>query len=92
MLSTDKNGTTTREHLEQVGRQTGRMPDEYYGPELPELLESTWGMFLEINTGRQQGPLSFEGIKAYCDLTGQVIYNWQLDAIKRLDIIWMRKK
>jgi len=36
------------------------------------------------------GPLTYEGIKAWMDVTGQRLASWEVAAVKRLDAAWSR--
>jgi hypothetical protein len=89
-----KDGLSQREHLEQVERQTGKRPKELDGPEFPELLSHIWSAFTILNSTRSVGfsgpnPISFGDIKAWMELTGTPLTAFEVDAVKRLDRVYM---
>jgi len=93
---TDQNGTTEREHLEQVERQTGRRVEALEPPTpFPMLLSHVWSAFISLNSSRSSGfngpaPISYEQIKAWKELTGASILPWEIEAIKRVDSQYLR--
>ena len=92
---TDKNGVSEREHLEEVERQIGQTPIELQGPEFPELMEFVWSAFLSLNAARGQGysgpmPISFSEISAWKELTGNQLSTWEVEAIKKIDSLYVR--
>jgi len=91
----DKDGVTERQHLQEVERQSGRTPLALQGPEFPELLEYVWAAFLLLNHTRGQGfsgplPISYQEIIAWQQLTNESLLPWEVDAIKRLDAVYLR--
>ena len=91
----DKDGVTEREHLIQVERQSGRTPLALQGPEFPELLEHVWTAFLLLNNTRGQGfsgplPISYQEIDAWQRMTQNMLLPWEIEAVKRLDAIYLR--
>lgn len=89
----DKDGITKREHLEQVVKQTGK--DELLaGPEMPDSAFYLWETFLELHRGRSYGmgggnPLTYEGILAWCNLSG-VRLSWaEVEIVKSIDSVWI---
>ena len=90
----DQNGTTEREHLEQVERQTGRRPIALDGPDFPALVSHIWSAFIILSNSRTAGfsgpnPITYEQIKAWKELTETIIAPWEIEAIKRLDRVYM---
>ena len=91
----DKDGTTEREHLEQVERQIGRRPEALEPPtEFPMPLSHVWSAFITLSNSRTQGfsgpnPITYEQIKAWKELTETPIAPWEIEAIKRLDTVYM---
>lgn len=79
----DKSGTPRREHLRAAGI------DNPNPKPFPEGAERVWGWFIDLNAGRTYGmgpnPLTWEGIAAWCALTGNAPALWELTAIKALD-------
>jgi hypothetical protein len=90
-----KDGLSQREHLEQVERQTGKRPKELDGPEFPELLSHIWSAFTILNGSRSigfNGPnsISFGDIKAWMELTDTPLTAFEVEAIIKLDKVYMR--
>lgn len=90
----DKNGVSEREHLEQVERQTGQRPQALDGPEFPMLLSHIWSAFITLSNSRTAGlsgsnPITYEQIKAWKEVTDTPLKAWEVEAIKRLDVIYM---
>ena len=86
---------TEREHLEQVERQTGRKLEALEPPtHFPPLLEHVWSAFCRLNANRTAGfsgpnPITYEQIKAFKELTETPLAAWEVDAVMRLDTIYM---
>ena len=91
----DKDGTTEREHLEQVERQTGRKLEALVSPEpFPLLLSHVWSAFITLNDSRTAGfsgpnPITYEQIKAWKELTDTQLSSQEVVAIKRVDGVYM---
>tara|TARA_R110001599_G_scaffold348271_1_gene575386 strand:+ start:294 stop:626 length:333 start_codon:yes stop_codon:yes gene_type:complete len=91
----DKDGITEREHLEQVERQTGRRIEALESPtDFPMLISHVWSAFISLSNDRSQGfsgpnPISYEQIKAWKELTETPISSWEVEAIKRVDAVYM---
>ena len=91
----DQNGTTEREHLEQVERQTGRKLEALEPPtEFPILVSHVWSAFINLSNDRSQGfsgpnPITYEQIKAWKELTETPVTSWEIEAIKRVDVVYM---
>jgi|TARA_R100001463_G_scaffold132784_1_gene193707 hypothetical protein len=54
-----------------------------------------WSAFVTLSNSRTAGfsganPLSYEQIKAWKDLTATPISTWEVEAIKRLDEVYMK--
>ena len=91
----DQNGVTEREHLEQVERQTGKTPEPLIGPDFPQELSYIWSVFLHLSNARSVGfsgpnPLSYQEIKAWMEVTDNNLEPWEVEAIKRLDNVYMK--
>ena len=92
---TDESGTSEREHLEQVERQTGIRPKELEGPDFPFLLSHIWSAFIACSKARTGGfsdanPLTYENIKSWIELTGTPLDPREVEAVKELDVIYIR--
>jgi hypothetical protein len=88
-------GETKRDALEKVFERTGKRPAELNGPELPPACERIYGIFHEMSAGRTfsmsgPAPLSNMDIFAWCSLAGQRLERWELQAIRRLDVAWIK--
>jgi hypothetical protein len=64
-------------------------------PDFPQELEYVWSYFLSLNEGRgatQVGaaPLTYSDIKAWAELTGNILTPFEVDCIKRLDRKYMK--
>jgi hypothetical protein len=84
-----------REHLQQVERQSGLTPLALEGPQFPELLEYVWTAFLLLNHTRGQGfngpvPISYQEIDAWQRMTQNTLLPWEIEAVKRLDAVFLR--
>jgi hypothetical protein len=90
----DKSGTSEREHLEQVERQTGHRPKALDGPDFPLLMSHVWSAFIALSNGRSMGfsgpnPLSYQEIKTWKELTETPLSAWEVEAVKRVDVVFM---
>ncbi len=88
------DGSTERDHLESVERQTGRRPAALDGPPLPPDVAHVWFWFLELSAARGSngwGPnaLGFADIFAWISLTGTLTRPPEIAAILMLDRLWM---
>lgn len=71
------------------------MPEELNGPELPEMTEYLWQWFMELHIDRgftETGPqtVSYQDIKAWADITHRAPRPGEVEAIKRLDYLYLR--
>lgn len=93
---TDDKGITEREHLQQVERQTGFTPKALENPtEFPMLLMYIWSAFCSLNSARTSGfsglnPITYTELKAWKELTETPLKAWDIQAIKRLDQMFIR--
>jgi hypothetical protein len=74
---------------------TGKPPKDLIGPPFPDRYAHIWGYFLDLHNGRSYGmsgpnPLSWSDIKAWDDLMAIGLKNWEVRAIKALDLLWLR--
>uniref|UniRef100_UPI004037FFE9 phage tail assembly chaperone n=1 Tax=Cupriavidus nantongensis TaxID=1796606 RepID=UPI004037FFE9 len=88
------DGSTVRQNLESVARQSGRRPEGLDGPELPPAGFQLWEWFMELNNTRPAGmgmsPITYTDIHAFFTMIGERPARWQLDAIRRLDCVVLR--
>ena len=86
----DDKGVSLKSHLESVERQIGVRPEELNYPKFPELLSHVWRIFIDLSNSRNQGfsggaPITFEQMKAYNDIMGNMIGPKEAEIIKKLD-------
>jgi len=75
-----------------VWQATGQRPKELDGPSLPESLDYIWRWFIDLHNGRGSsgfGPaaLTWPDIGWYFQLHGIRPLSFELDLIKRLDMV-----
>ena len=80
--------------MEQVQRQTGLELKELDGPDFPTLVAHIWSAFIALSNSRTGGfsgpnPITYEQIKAWKELTETPIAPREVEAIKRLDTVYM---
>ena len=91
----DENGTTEREHLEQVERQIGRRPEALEPPtHFPQLMSHVWSAFIALSNSRTAGfsgpnPITYNEIKSWKELTETPISSREVIVIKRVDVVYM---
>ena len=91
----DASGTTKREHLEQVERQTGLWIKDLEPPtDLPSVLAGVWSAFCDLSNCRSQGfsgpnPISYRDIKDYIELTETAISPREVTILRELDKVYM---
>jgi len=91
----DQSGTTPREHLEQIERQTKKRPQELDGPDFPPAASYLWSAFISLSSARGQGfngplPISYTEIKSWMELTNNFLNAWEIEGIKELDRTYLR--
>lgn len=80
------------DHLMAIAKQTGEDPEELHGPEFPEVISHVYEWFLELHSGRQNGPIGFSDIKAWSELTGRQITPFETRLIKNLDAEYLKQQ
>lgn len=96
MIKTDPSGVSYGDHLEQIETATGVTPPEAIPPEHPTVAMYLWEWFLDlargrpVNLGMGAGTLSYDIVKAWLDLRGHIVYDWEIDALLRLDSVWVQ--
>lgn len=94
-----KGKSTERDHLAQVAKQLGKEVDdvEKFNSDalFPDAASHIWVAFLELHDGRTYGmsgpnPISYDIIKAWCDLTSVQLSPWEIETIKSLDNLWIK--
>jgi hypothetical protein len=92
-----KTGGCVRDHLEQVWQQTGVMPPELVGHELPDAIQHVWNWFLKLNGRRGIGfnapnPITYQDILAWSHLMQIEPTPFEVDCIVDLDAAWINPK
>ncbi|MDI6742662.1 MAG: hypothetical protein QMD11_07970 [Smithella sp.] len=92
-----KDGASLREHLEVVHMQIGKMPEQLKPVDIPDFVNYLWQWFLELSRGRGYAeygpmPLSYSEIKAWAQLTKTELQSWELNVIKKIDLIYLAKE
>lgn len=94
-----KGKTTEADHLAQVAKQLGKSLDDIEQSNsdalFPDIASYVWATFLSLHDGRTYGmsgpnPISYDIIKAWCDLYGVELNPWEIDTIKALDNLWIK--
>lgn len=102
-LTDTLNGTSQRDHLEQVCRQTGKTLDELGlsvpeddedSPDIPEGGEFLWSVFWELSQGRgnngfTENPLSWLEIAAFSQLSGHNLTPFEAETLRRMDAAYL---
>lgn len=89
------DGLTLREHLEGMAERTGKTVAEIAGlPDCPDGCELLWRDFMAMSVARGStgfGParLSWADIDAYQRVHGFRFQAWQIEAIRRMDSVFM---
>lgn len=83
------DGSTTRQHLENIYRQTGRKP-EALDNELPTFHQQVWYDFLSLhakrtNNGFGPNPITEQQINEWQKKHNVILHQADIDLIDRLD-------
>ena len=92
MSERQSDGTTTREHLESVAKQTKRLPPELQDlVELPDCMRECWNWFLRLNRKRPVGmgisEIPYTEMKSFFDLHGIEPESHEIEMIEVFDRI-----
>lgn len=72
-------------HWQQVEKSLGRTPQELKDkPAFPDHLDYLWEQYVALKNA-SEGAVSFEQIHAFCNLTGERLAPWEVEAIRSLD-------
>jgi len=94
-----KGKATESDHLAQVAKQLGKEDSDIEQSNadaiFPDLASHLWATFLELHDGRTYGmsgpnPISYDIIKAWCDITSVDLSPWEVSTIKALDNLWIK--
>jgi len=82
---TDADSKTTRlAHWEQVKKSSGIIPEGLRNkPTLPRALSYIWECYADISKGCER--VTYQELKAYCDLTGEQLTPWESTLIVEID-------
>lgn len=89
-----KDGASERDHLLMEYNATGIMPEALANEvQLPESIAHVWGYFEELHLDRTNngfGPnrITSTNIKDWCELNRIRLERWEIQAIRRIDLIW----
>ena len=92
------DGCSLRVHLEAIERATGKKPPELEQvSELPKLAAYIWGYFVDLHkcrghTGSGFSRITHSQILDWCKLKRVVLSLYEIDAIERIDAIWMESQ
>lgn len=79
-----------------MAKSTGRVPEGLNGPPFPDRFVHIWEAFLDLHGGRTYGPegrpnpLTWADVDAWDRLTRAGLQEWEVRAIKALDLLWLR--
>ena len=64
-------------------------------PPFPQEMEYVWSVFLSLNEGRGAGysgplPINYQEIKAWVEVTGNALTPFEIEAVKRLDRVYIK--
>ena len=90
MSQSTKSGSSLRDQLESVKRQTGITPKELLDiVELPEAYRYCWEDYQRLSATRPSGfgvsPISYTEMLSYFTLMRQDPENWEIQVIKAFD-------
>lgn len=93
MNAVQSDGATLRQHLEAVEKMTKRKPEQLQNaPELPLSCLQVWNFFTQLNATRTSAgfganPIQYSEILAFFTLEGYDPEAWEIDLIRKLDIV-----
>jgi len=87
MSRPDNMGVSLRQHYDQYRKQRKkRHPDDVDVP-VPEQAQYLWKLFWHLRAGfTRDKELTYQEIKAYCDLTGTSLIAWEAETLKKMDV------
>ena len=91
------DGSTLRDHLAVVARQTGKMPAEFVEAECPPELAYLWEHFAWLCGKRESdgmggvSPIRYADMMAYCQAQRLSPFEiWEVAVLDRLDVLWRK--
>lgn len=86
------DGSTLREHLTSIARQTGIVPPELEPVDCPHEVKYIWGYWLSMNQRRHTGePISNMELQAWASLRGLVLEPFEMDMLDRIEGIYFKQ-
>lgn len=86
-----KDKSTRRAHLLQLQKATGVRPADLDGPAMPREVRHVYDWFRECRAGyTMDKPITWEGIHAYCSLTGTTMWPEEVRLLKSFDMTFLR--
>lgn len=81
-------------HLESIERQTGHCPEQLReAPGLSNLVGHVWETFLTLHENRSgDSRIAVSDIIGLISLTGFPLEVWEIEAIWKLDSLWLKMK
>lgn len=94
VLNVLKDGKSVREHYITAWRTTGHRNKLLSQPELNYLVIHIWGWFLELHSVRGSNgfgpsPINYRDMSDWCRLRGICIRQWEINALFRIDKIYI---
>lgn len=90
-----EDGLSLLAHLQAVEKKTG-VVDELIAnaPPLPSGLEQLWAKYLSLHesrgsTGFGMARITYSDIAHFKSVTGAMLSPWEVDAIRKLDNLWL---
>ena len=95
LIQPQEDGSTLRDHLNSLWRQSGIQPQALKdAPDLPEHGAHVWAYFCQLNlergsTGMGPARITSQNMKDWCWATGLTLDLWERAAIRAIDSVWM---
>ena len=95
LCAREEDGSTIRDHLNSLWRQSGIEPEQLRNaPQLPALGAHVWAYFCQLNLERgmhAMGParITSRDMVDWCESTGTTLDLWERAAIRAIDNVWM---
>lgn len=95
-LSQKSGGSSLREHLESVQRQTGKRPAELDGPPLPPEGAHWWYWWLSLAEGRGYSasgvplPFTWADLRGWAELSRLELGPPDIDALRAIDRVYLK--
>jgi hypothetical protein len=91
------DGSTERDMLLSVERQTGKTPAALEDLPLPADAEHIWHWFLALHAGRSSNgfgpnPISWSDISAWISITQTIVRPSEIAAIMMVDRLWLEQR